>query len=172
LESRSPEFKSPEVSFFPPLPFSLSLLPIPFFFPARPSCPRAPHRLGLRALRGPGATPSLPRRAPPGEPPSPDEPSPGPTPTAPCAPARPRPAEPVLTTSPCFPSVPRRLRPHRAPRWSCPAPRPGRLPSAAPLPAPVPRRLASYAPAWFACLRHAQRALARATVVALRLTLF
>jgi hypothetical protein len=35
----------------------------------------------------------------------------------------------------------------------------------------MPRRLASRAPARFACPRHAQRALARVTVVALRLTL-
>jgi hypothetical protein len=35
----------------------------------------------------------------------------------------------------------------------------------------MPRRLASRAPAYFACLRHAQHTLTSATVVVLRLTL-
>jgi hypothetical protein len=61
LESRSPEFGSPEVNF--PLPsLSLSLLPLPFFFPCAPSpdpvtrapagpVPAVPSPLPRRALR-------------------------------------------------------------------------------------------------------------------------
>jgi hypothetical protein len=153
--------------------------------PARPGPARAP-----LPQRAPPLLSPLPRRAPrrgpapaasprallvPGEPPSPSR---EPPPLSRALPARtpsPRRAPPRAR-----PPLPRRARPRReplpggSPRHGPPhAPRPAPWPRpvVAPLLVPVPRRFASHAPARLACLRHAQRSLARATVVALRSTL-
>jgi hypothetical protein len=209
LESRSPEFGSPEVSF--PLPsLSLSLsFPFPSSSPARP--PLTPSRVPLRSPSRPRpplsrdapytlATGEPPRRAAPrspraGEPgralpvPRADEPPLASLPRArprqaspePCAPRRaslPR-VRPCPSGSPPLPWRPRPPWPSPAPwpraggRVACPVsrtrPRPGRA-----LSSPVPRRLprALDVPWTFACPRHAQRAPASATVLALHLTLF
>jgi hypothetical protein len=120
-----------------PLPFpslSLSLLPLPFFSPARLPYPRAPRR------------------------PRPALPAPRPRPAACPGRVRPRPGRASAA------------RLGRAPSATCP----GRAPDCAltrPCPSPCPGSLAPRARPRFACPRHAQRAPASATVVALRLTL-
>eukprot|EP00267_Zea_mays_P045047 XP_020397284.1 skin secretory protein xP2-like [Zea mays] len=130
------------------------------------------------------APPASPAPAPPlaAAPCAPGEPSPAPTPREPPSPepcplprARPRPGEPLrarprpsepLPLGPCpggraLPARPGgRTRPGRARAPASPAPAaasraPCLAPSAMSLPAPVSRRLASRAPAQFACPRHA-----------------
>jgi hypothetical protein len=129
----------------PPL---LSPLPrrAPHLGPAPAASPRPASPPPRRASPLPCRAPSLPARPPPGK----------------HLPARALlcPGEPVPAASPS-PAAPPAVARHAPPHAPRPAPWP--RPVAAPLLAPVPRRLA--------CLRHAQRALARATVVALRSTL-
>jgi hypothetical protein len=166
LESRSPEFGSPEVSF--PLPsLSLSLsFPSPSSSPARP--PLTPSLAPLRApsqLRPPlshvaparwlrRAAPRSPRASDPGRAlpvPRAGEPPPASLPRA----------RRALTSLP----PPRPVAPQRRPRAPCPVL--GRAPVRA-------RASATHIPraGTFACPRHAQRAPASATVLALHLTLF
>jgi hypothetical protein len=127
------------------LSLSLSLsLPLPFFLHAWPllARPRPP-----RALPGKHRAPA-------------SRPGPAPQlcPAAPCrAPGR---APPCPTTCPGR-ALPRPATRPRSRPWPCPQPRS----------CPCPDGLAPRAPARFACHRHAQRALARAIVVALRSTL-
>jgi hypothetical protein len=109
LESRLPEFGSPEVSFFPPIPFPLSpppplLLP-PRGLPDRVRPAPCPHRrLGPR----PGALSS---------------PSPAPRPASPDGRAVPRrPRALFCPGEPC----PGKPSPDRAPRRAPPRPRPSR----------------------------------------------
>jgi translation initiation factor IF-2 len=139
LESRSPEFGSPKVSFSPSL---LSLPPSPFFFPcsraprtALGRCApcalgsRAPHRVAPRPARScpPAAVPAPPRRAAP----SPARARPRRAPPLPA----PFPGEPRPSAS--FPGEPRPSasfpgKPSPAPRLRPPCPRP--TPAARPLP--------------------------------------
>jgi hypothetical protein len=133
--------------------------------PASHSAPRAPPLPVPRpgggsvalgpALGEPLASCSRARRAPPRARP--------PRPRRAPSPSRPRPSEPSPTPHP----MPRALA---APSPACPGRALG-CALARPCPRSCPGSFAPRAPARFACPRHAQCALARATVVALRLTL-
>jgi hypothetical protein len=131
LEFRSPEFGSPEVSFFLPLPFPLSPPP-PLLLPPRGLPTRARPEPWSRRRLGPA-----PRRAHSVVPPPPRDRA-----RRPSLPAR---------ALPCFPGepYPRRGCPRRNPTSPCPRPpapvslRPQRpLPGGPPLPAPPTPRLA------------------------------
>jgi hypothetical protein len=97
------------VSFSPPLPFSLSLLPLPFFFPhaasllARSQRPSVAPPLSLCAPRRPWSA----RSRPPASRPAPPSAARSCPPAA--APRRPRPAPPSARAAPASPSPPRAL---------------------------------------------------------------
>jgi hypothetical protein len=165
LDPRRCVFPSPSLSLSPSSP-SL-LLPLT----ARPPLPRhapwwRPSRAASRA-----------RPAPPGE----SRPGRAPPRIAPPPPASPAPVEPLPASRPPAEPLPRVAPPAAPSAVPWPAPRPCPRPCAPAVPPAAPSRALarSRAPAAsrparlarFACPRHAQHALARATVVAFRLTL-